>query len=79
MLLGESVNNADKVLFIKRNMNRQRSYEQPLTYLKDKVFDLKSEWIQAFIDGEGTFQCRIAENINRNSTYLAVNPTLEIA
>ena len=60
-------------------MNRQRSYEQRWTYLKGKVFDLKSEWIQAFIDGEGIFQCRIAETINRNSTYLAVNPTLEIA
>ena len=60
-------------------MNRERSYEQRWSYLRDKNFHLKSEWVQAFIDGEGTFQCRIADTISRNSKYVSVNPTLEIA
>ena len=79
LLMEESSDNISKVLFIKNNMNRERSYEQRWSYLKDKNFNLKSEWVQAFIDGEGTFQCRIADTISRNSRYVSVNPTLEIA
>ena len=79
LLMEESSNNIGKVLFIKSNMNKGRSYEQRWSYLKDKEFKLNSEWVQAFIDGEGTFQCRIADTISRNSKYVSVNPTLEIA
>lgn len=79
LLMVESSSNVDKVLSIKDNMNKGRSYEERWSYLKNKEFDLKSEWIQAFIDGEGTFQCRIADQISRKSTYVSVNPTLEIA
>ena len=60
-------------------MNKSRSYEERWNYLKNKEFNLTPEWIQAFIDGEGTFQCRIAETLSRGNTYIAVNPTLEIA
>lgn len=60
-------------------MNKSRSYEERWNYLKNKEFNLAPEWIQAFIDGEGTFQCRIAETISRGNAYIAVNPTLEIA
>jgi LAGLIDADG endonuclease len=35
--------------------------------------------VQAFIDGEGTFQCRIANVTNAGRNYVSVNPTLEIA
>lgn len=79
LLLNNNTNNIDRVLSIKSNINTKRSFEERWNYLKDKEFNLKPEWIQAFIDGEGTFQCRIAETISRNSTYVAVNPTLEIA
>ena len=79
LLMEESPNNIGKVLFIKSNMNKGRSYEQRWSYLKDKKFKLNPEWVQAFIDGEGTFQCRIADTISRNSKYVSVNPTLEIA
>ena len=44
-----------------------------------KIKHLKPEWVQAFIDGEGTFQCRIADAVNRGNKYITVNPTLEIA
>ena len=60
-------------------MNNGRSYEERWNYLKDKNFNLMPDWIQSFIDGEGTFQCRIAEAISRGNTYIALNPTLEIA
>lgn len=79
LLLEQSAHNLDKVLYVKSNMNKKRSYEQRWRYLKEKTFNLNPEWIQAFIDGEGTFQCRIADTISRNSTYVAVSPTLEIA
>ena len=70
LLMEESPNNIGKVLFIKSNMNKGRSYEQRWSYLKDKKFKLNPEWVQAFIDGEGTFQCRIADTISRNSKYV---------
>jgi hypothetical protein len=67
------------VLSIKSKMNKSRFYEERWNYLKDKNFNITAEWIQAFIDGEGTFQCRIVETISRGNTYIAVNPTLELA
>ena len=83
LLLNDSFNDIDRVLSIKSNMNKSRSYEERWNYLKDKEFNIMPEWIQAFIDGEGTFQCRIAETISRGARqgapYIAVNPTLEIA
>jgi hypothetical protein len=79
LLLNDSSDNIDRVLSIKSNMNKSRSYEERWNYLKNKEFNIMPEWIQAFIDGEGTFQCRIAETMSRCNTYIAVNPTLEIA
>lgn len=78
---GENIpsNFVEKLLLLKSKMNRNRTYEERWYFLKGKTFNLAYEWIQAFIDGEGTFQCRIAENISRNYKYIAVNPTLEIA
>jgi len=35
--------------------------------------------VQAFIDGEGTFQCYISDIKSKESSYISVNPTLEIA
>ena len=34
--------------------------------------------MQAFIDGEGSFQFRIADAVSRGKPYLALSPTLEI-
>lgn len=79
VLLFKNSSNSDEILFIKNNMNTKRSYEERWNYLKDRSFNLAPEWIQAFVNGEGSFQCRIAETISRNSKYVAVNPTLEIA
>ena len=82
LLLNEGENNLsnlDAILSMKKGMNRGRVYDARWNYLKDKTFDLKPEWVQAFIDGEGTFQCRIADVVNRGNIYISVNPTLEIA
>lgn len=51
LLLQDSDNNLEKVLFIKNKMNRGRSYEERWNYLKNIKFELRPEWIQAFIDG----------------------------
>lgn len=69
----------NKLNIIKNKMNKSRSFEERWNYLQYKNIVLDKAWVQAFIDGEGTFQCRIAETKSRNSTYIAVNPTLEIA
>lgn len=43
------------------------------------LLNLHPNWLQGFIDGEGSFQFRLAEQISRNTKYIAANPTLEIA
>jgi LAGLIDADG endonuclease len=69
--------NMNNILNIKNNMNRKRLFDERWNYLNKQIFNLNPEWVQAFIDGEGTFQCRIANYTNKN--YMSVNPTLEIA
>jgi LAGLIDADG endonuclease len=66
----------EKIKKIKTNMNSTRSFEQRWHYLNDiKPIKLQNEWVQGFIDGEGSFQFEL--NRNRNS-YIA-NANLEIA
>jgi len=79
LLIEQNPNNLNKILFIKNKMNKNRSYEERWNYLNKLTLDLKPEWVQAFIDGEGIFQCRIADMKNKGSNYISVNPTLEIA
>jgi hypothetical protein len=62
------------------NMNSRRSFVDKWNYLSNsKLIKLDPHWIQAFIDGEGSFQFGIADRISRGSTYIATTPTLEIA
>ena len=44
-----------------------------------EIIKLDPFWVQAFIDGEGSFQFGIADRNSRGSIYLATTPTLEIA
>lgn len=70
----------EEILAIKNNMNSARSFEQRWNYLKScEPITLESEWVQAFIDGEGSFQFGIANTVNRGKGYIALTPTLEIA
>ena len=79
LLIERNPDNLNKILLIKSKMNKNRLYEERWNYLNKLTFDLKPEWVQAFIDGEGTFQCRITDVRNKEKSYICVNPTLEIA
>lgn len=79
LLTGKNPNKLKEILWIKSKMNKNRLYEERWNYLNGLTFDLKPEWVQAFIDGEGSFQCRIADVTNAGRNYVSVNPTLEIA
>lgn len=60
-------------------MNTNRSFEERWNYLNSLELNLQPEWVQAFIDGEGSFQVRIAEHMNRGKPLLSIAFTLEIA
>jgi hypothetical protein len=68
-------------------MNNARPKADRWNYLNDParpgragdIIKLHPNWVQGFIDGEGSFQFRLADQISRNSHYIAANPTLEIA
>ena len=64
---------------IKQSMNNARPKAERWNYLNDLRDIIKLHRVQGFIDGEGSFQFRLAEQISRNSKYIAANPTLEIA
>lgn len=62
------------------NMNSRRTFSEKWTYLSESTLPaLDPNWVQAFIDGEGSYQFGIADRISRWSSYVATTPTLEIA
>jgi len=70
----------DSILLVKNNMNSLRTFEERWNYFQDSwPIKLNSEWVQAFVDGEGSFQFGIANAISRGKPYIALTPTLEIA
>lgn len=70
----------DKIIYIKLNMNKGRSFEERWNYLNGLTnVKLNPEWVQAFIDGEGSFQFGISNTVNKNKRYLSVYARLEIA
>ena len=69
----------NEILEIKSNMNSSRTFEERWEYLNNKSIVLNADWVQAFIDGEGSFQFTISETTNRGKPYTALAPTLEIA
>jgi hypothetical protein len=72
--------NMDAILALKQGMNTKRSYEDRWNHFNNiPPLNIEPEWLQAFIDGEGTFQYRLAEVINRGKPYLQQNASLEIA
>lgn len=69
----------EKIISIKENMNSLRSFEERWNYLdKAEPILLSNEWVQAFIDGEGCFQFRIADAVSRGRPYVSLVATLEI-
>jgi LAGLIDADG endonuclease len=62
---------------IKSQMNKARSFKDKFYYCWNKDIILKAEWIQGFIDGEGSFQSEINLPKRNNSNY-GVNFSLQI-
>ncbi len=72
----------DKIETIISSMNSRRTFLEKWDYHLSSLLTtttLDPNWIQAFIDGEGSFQFGIADRISRGSKYIATTPTLEIA
>lgn len=69
----------NKVLEIKANMNSKRSFVQRWEYTTNRTILLQPEWIQAFVNGEGSFQSYIKLGIVRNKESLITYFRLEVA
>ena len=61
---------------LKSRMNKVRSFKDKFEFCWKKVIKLEPEWIQGFIDGEGSFQCEIL--CNKKSSNINVNFSLQI-
>lgn len=72
--------NREKINFIKNNMNSKRSFDQRWHFHEGSEYKkLNNEWVQAFIDGEGTFQFNVYKTSTKNKSYCVLTPSLEIA
>ena len=61
---------------LKQGMNKGRSFADKFNSLS--VVTLAPEWVQAFVDGEGTFYAYVALKKTRNTTYQGVDLSLEV-
>jgi len=58
----------EKLIKIKSNMNKLRPFKEKFDYCwNQNILNLEPEWIEGFIDSEGTFQCEINSVDNKNS------------
>jgi hypothetical protein len=62
---------------IKSNMNKSRLYINKFDYCWNKDIIVEPEWLQGFIDGEGSFQCEIYFS-NKTKRYPQINFSLQI-
>lgn len=69
----------NKVIYLKNTMNKNRSFSDRWNYLNNKSIVINNEWLQAFIDGEGSFQFNVSNTVNRGKPYIVLSSTLEIA
>lgn len=81
-------NDLEKIRNIISKMNKNRSFEDKFEFCKTSLglnnqsemsYNLPEYWVQSFIDGEGMFYNYISEKKSRNSIYLGVDSSLEIA
>lgn len=64
------LNGIEKLREIKSKMNKARSFKDKFNFCWSKDIILVSEWIQGFIDGEGSFQSEISIGKNNNLKVL---------
>lgn len=62
---------------IKSKMNKSRSFKDKYEYCWSKDINIEPEWLQGFIDGEGSFQCEMSLN-NKIKLYPDINFSLQI-
>lgn len=70
----EGINNLKE---IKSNMNKLRSFKDKFYHCWNKDIIIEPEWVQGFIDGEGSFQCEIYFS-NITKVYPIINFSLQI-
>lgn len=70
----EGINNLKD---IKSKMNKSRSFSDKFFYCWNKDIIIHPEWVQGFIDGEGSFQCEIGFT-EKIKLYPYVNFSLQI-
>jgi hypothetical protein len=56
------INGINDLRIIKSKMNKARSFKEKYKFCWKNNIILKPEWIQGFIDGEGSFQCEIIKD-----------------
>ena len=74
----QRLNNKNSIISIKSRMNSKRSFDNRWDHFNTSPI-ISDEWLQAFIDGEGSFQFLMSNSVNRGKPYLITSPTLEIA
>ena len=57
----------DEVLYIKNSMNSKRPFIEKWNYYNNKKIILMNEWVEAFIDGEGSFLFNVSKTVNRKN------------
>ena len=62
---------------IKEKMNKARSFEDRFNHCWNNKIKLEPEWIQGFVDGEGSFQCEIYKS-KRNNALIQINFSLQV-
>ena len=70
-------NDYDKILSAKNGMNSKRSFDDRWKFYLTKPI-ITDEWLQAFIDGEGSFQFSMSHTFNRNKKVWTAYCSLEI-
>lgn len=45
LLIEQKPNNLNKILLIKKKINKNRLYEERLNYINYLIFNMKSEWV----------------------------------
>lgn len=76
-----TVEGINAIIDLKNCINNSRPVVDRWKYLDSQDIHIHPNWIQGFIDGEGSFQYPIydVKRDSGNGTRVSVNPTLEIA
>lgn len=70
--------NINEIIFLKSKMNKARSIEDKFNFCNNSNIILESNWVQGFIDGEGSFQCDLQYRTTKTNSYYLINTSLQI-